>query len=71
MFYLIWYDDSTKKTPTQKIEAGCAAFSARFNRAPERVLVKEQVDVTGMSVEVLPTIGRDCFWLGPVEGVWL
>jgi len=71
MFYLIWYDDSTKKTPAQKIEAGCAAFRERFDRAPERVLVKEHVEIPSMPIEVLPTIGLNCFWLGPVEGVWL
>ena len=71
MFWLIWYDDSVKKTAAQKIEAGCAAFRERFNRTPERVLVKEQVEIPGMPIEVLPTIGQNCYWLGSVEGVWL
>jgi hypothetical protein len=71
MFWLIWYDDNPKKTAARKIEDGCAVFRERFKRSPERVLVKEQVEVPGLLVEVQSTIGQHCFWLGPVEGVWL
>lgn len=64
--YYGWFDDSPKKPVELKIEEAVDAFTRRFNRRPNVVLVNEAdvVEVHGVTVRKESFIRRDNFWVG-------
>jgi hypothetical protein len=68
--YLLWFDDSTKKSTEQKITEAIAAYKDKFRSAPNVVLVNEaeQVRVAGILVRAERYIRKSNFWIG-YEGV--
>ena len=72
--YLVWYDDDSRKSIGQKIEAAIAAYVGHFTRRPRVVLVHaaEQAGHPGVQVQSAPFVRRDHYWVGqdgpPVTG---
>jgi len=66
MSYLGWFDDNAKKTPDDKIAEAIAAYQARFQAAPNIVLVNaaDAVELEHISVRVESYIRRNNFWIG-------
>ncbi|MEN9935065.1 MAG: hypothetical protein RLZZ387_1644 [Chloroflexota bacterium] len=64
--YMMWFDDSAKKTATDKIEEAVAAYMRHFNARPNVVLVNEsdRVEVSGVRVRSESYVRRDNFWIG-------
>lgn len=70
--FLVWYDDNPKLSITRKIEEAMAAYSRRFNGVrPTLILVNEEemTDVAGVQVRSAPTVRRNTYWVGQVEGL--
>lgn len=71
MRYLMWYDDSTKKTTEQKIAEAIQTYKDKLHSQPNVVLVSEEdkgVVVAGMLVRPERYIRKSNFWVGD-EGV--
>ncbi len=66
MYYLVWYDESTKKSVAEKIQEAVAAYVARFATAPNLVLVNsaDQADVGGVLIRSERTVQPTTFWVG-------
>lgn len=66
MNYLVWYDESAKKSAAEKIQEAIAAYAARFATAPNLVLVNsvDQVEVGGVLVRSERTVQPNNFWVG-------
>lgn len=67
--FLMWYDDSPKRTIHQKISDAQDAFIRRFGQAPTVAMVNPldlNESVSG-NVLVRPTIGRYTVWVGIEE----
>ncbi len=64
--YLLWFDDTTRKTTPVKISEAMAAYERHFKQRPNLVLVheSEQVPVDGMVTRVEPFVRRNNFWIG-------
>lgn len=70
MLFLIWYDDTPKRAPAEKIRQGCARYMERYDVAPNVVLVNE-VDlcaVSGVEVRPLARIRPNNFHIGVDQG---
>ncbi|MDZ4717762.1 MAG: hypothetical protein SH847_04780 [Roseiflexaceae bacterium] len=70
MLYLVWYDESPKKTVVEKIGEAVAAYSARFPTVPANlVLVNpiDQVPYAGLVVRSERTVQPNNFWVGYQE----
>lgn len=69
MFFLMWYDDSPKKTAVEKIQEAVAAYAARFTIPPDLVLVNviDHADVEGVVVRSVCTVKPNNFWVGQTE----
>ncbi len=64
--YLMWYDDNPKISLLTKIEEAIHAYTRRFARAPNVVLVNQQ-DVTeyrDMAILGVAFVQRNNFWVG-------
>lgn len=64
--YMMWFDDSTKKTAAAKIEEAVAAYVRHFKSKPNTVLVN-QADleiVSGVQVRSANYVRRHNFWVG-------
>jgi hypothetical protein len=66
MNYLVWYDESAKKSPAEKIQEAIGAYVARFATAPTLVLVNsvDQADVSGVLIRSERTVQPNNFWVG-------
>jgi hypothetical protein len=66
MNYLVWYDESTKKSAAEKIQEAIAAYVARFATAPTLVLVNsaDQAAVGGVLIRSERTVQPNNFWVG-------
>jgi hypothetical protein len=66
MHYLVWYDESAKKTAAEKIQEAIGAYVARFAVAPNLVLVNsaDQAQVGGVLVRSERTVQPNNFWVG-------
>jgi len=66
MSYLGWFDDNAKKAPADKIAEAIAAYQARFQAAPNIVLVNaaDAVELEHICVRVESYIRRNNFWIG-------
>lgn len=65
--FLMWYDDSRKKTVTEKIAEALVAYEQRFHANPNLVLVNvAEVGDAPQSVKVrpLPYIQPSNFYVG-------
>ena len=64
--FLLWYDDTPRKTPDAKIDGAVAAYIDRFRTRPNVVLVNEadQVAIRGVTVRTVDYVRRDNFWVG-------
>ncbi|MCS6881778.1 MAG: hypothetical protein RMK84_07600 [Oscillochloridaceae bacterium] len=70
--FLVWYDDNPKLSIARKIEEAIAAYRRRFNGVrPTLILVNEEelTDVAGVQVRSAPTVRRNTYWVGQVEGL--
>ncbi|HWQ14849.1 MAG TPA: hypothetical protein VNL77_18765 [Roseiflexaceae bacterium] len=69
MDYLVWYDESTKKSVPEKIQEAIAAYVARFTTAPNLVLVNtaDQAEVGGVLIRSERTVQPNTFWVGRQE----
>ncbi|MFO7168385.1 MAG: hypothetical protein DIU80_010205 [Chloroflexota bacterium] len=66
MNYLVWYDESPKKSAAEKIQDAIAAYVARFATAPTLVLVNsaDHADVGGVVIRSERTVQPNNFWVG-------
>ncbi len=66
MNYLVWYDESAKKSAAEKIQEAIAAYVARFAIAPNLVLVNsaDQAQVDGVLIRSERTVQPNNFWVG-------
>jgi hypothetical protein len=66
MHYLVWYDESAKKSASEKIQEAIAAYITRFAIAPNLVLVNsaDQVAVDGVLIRSERTVQPNNFWVG-------
>jgi hypothetical protein len=64
--YLLWYDDSARKTTQIKIEEAISAYTDRFKTRPNVVLVNEadRADIKGILVRSEGYVRRNNFWVG-------
>ena len=64
--YLLWYDDSARKTTQIKIEEAISAYTHRFKARPNVVLVNEadRADIKVILVRSEGYIRRNNFWVG-------
>lgn len=69
MHYLVWYDESAKKSVPEKIQEAIAAYVARFATAPNLVLVNaaDQAEVSGVLIRSERTVQPNNFWVGMQE----
>jgi len=69
MHYLLWFDDTPRRTSADKIAAGIAAYRERFGTAPAVVLTHEdeRVDVGGVEVRSEGYVRRNNFWIGIID----
>lgn len=67
--FLGWFDDTRKKTPTEKIEEAVERYVAKFGKAPTLCLVNaaDAVAYAGLEVRVAPHISPNHFWVGEEE----
>ncbi|HWQ15768.1 MAG TPA: hypothetical protein VNL77_23405 [Roseiflexaceae bacterium] len=67
--YMMWFDDSAKKSAAVKIEEAVSAYVKHFNARPNVVLVNEsdRVEVAGVRVRSESYVRRDNFWVGYEE----
>jgi hypothetical protein len=66
MNYLVWYDESAKKSASEKIHEAIAAYVVRFATAPDLVLVNiaDQAEIGGVVVRSERTVQPNNFWVG-------
>lgn len=64
--YMMWFDDSAKKTSTDKIAEAVEAYMKHFRARPNVVLVNEaeRADVSGVHVRSASYVRRDNYWVG-------
>lgn len=64
--YMMWFDDNPKKSVSDKVREGAAAYEQRFHHAPLVVCVSptQAIITTPLQVQPLPTIQKDNFWFG-------
>jgi hypothetical protein len=80
--FLIWFEDSPKKTPALRLQESCAAFTAKFGQPATVVRVHPATPLpagavpAGLTVEVVRTVpvgqvwpGADCTPVGEAEVV--
>lgn len=67
--YMMWFDDSAKKTSNDKIAEAVEAYKKHFNARPNVVLVNEaeRADVSGVLVRSASYVRRDNYWVGYEE----
>ena len=66
MFFFVWYDDTPKKPAGEKLQEAIAAYTARFNSAPNLVLAhaNDQLGVVNVTVRYERTVQPNTLWLG-------
>jgi hypothetical protein len=66
MLYLVWYDADSVRTAGEKIQDASAAYTRRFNVAPNVVLVNvaDATGLTALEVRVERTVQPHHFWVG-------
>jgi hypothetical protein len=64
--YMMWFDDSIKKTSALKIEEAVEAYVRHFKAKPNVVLVNEaDVDqVKGLQIRSVNYVRRHNYWVG-------
>ncbi len=66
--FLMYYDDSAKRSIREKIAAAIAAYEARFNGTPDLVWVHAAVppdlQVDHIVIERRITVPPNTFWIG-------
>ncbi|NJR53038.1 MAG: hypothetical protein HC780_29255 [Leptolyngbyaceae cyanobacterium CSU_1_3] len=64
--YMMWFDDSMKKTAALKIEEAVEAYVRHFKSKPNIVLVNEaDLDqVQGLRIRSVGYVRRHNFWVG-------
>jgi hypothetical protein len=67
--FLGWYDDTPKKSVTDKIEEAVERFVAKFGETPNVCLVNSESVVEFAGLEVKPTtyVRPNHFWVGREE----
>jgi hypothetical protein len=67
--YLLWFDDTNRKTTPMKVLEAVAAYERHFKRRPNLVLMheSEQVPIDGMTTRVETFVRRNNFWIGHEE----
>ncbi len=67
--FLGWYDDTPKKSVTEKIEEAIERFVAKFGEAPNVCLVNAEnvVAIEGLEVKAAPYVRPNHFWIGREE----
>jgi hypothetical protein len=71
MSYLGWFDDNSKKTPTDKAKEAIAAFGLRFGYTPNVILVNAAdmpIELGGITVRSESYIRKSNFWVGFEDG---
>lgn len=66
MLFLVWYDDSSKTPVADKIQAGIAAYTRRFQAHPSLVLVNavDYMELPDILVRSARTVQPNTFWVG-------
>jgi hypothetical protein len=73
--YLMWFDDNPKVSPLRKIEEAIQAYTQRYQKTPNVVLVSEQdngiltdgaerVEHNGVEIRGSSMVRRNIFWVG-------
>lgn len=64
--FLMWFDDTPKRTQEDKIRAALAAHLQKFNQPATVVLVNpaEVVEVSGVVVRGVGTVAKNTVWAG-------
>ena len=66
MQFFVWYDDTPKKLPGDKLQEAIVAYVARFQIAPSLVLVNvaDKLELANVVVRCERTVQPNTFWLG-------
>jgi hypothetical protein len=66
MLFLVWYDASTQRSTTEKIQDALAAYGRRFTAAPDLVLVNavDMTELAAIEVRSERTVQPHHFWVG-------
>lgn len=66
MLFLVWYDADVRRSVAEKIQDALAAYTRRFNAAPNLVLVNAADLTTLAEIEVRGerTVQPHHFWVG-------
>lgn len=66
MLFLVWYDADIRRSVSEKIQDASAAYTKRFNAAPNLVLVNAADATTLPAIEVRSerTVQPHHFWVG-------
>jgi hypothetical protein len=66
MLYLVWYDADAQRPVGEKIREASAAYTRRFNVAPNLVLVNLADSTASAAIEVRAerTVQPHHFWVG-------
>lgn len=69
--YLAWFDADRKKPVATKIAEAHERYVAKFGRQPLVCLVNPEdvIPDAAITLRPLPSIGRNCFWIGSDEDV--
>ena len=64
--YMMWFDDSAKKTPSAKIEEAVAAYRAHFGTSPNVALVHadEVCEAASVTVRAASYVRKANYWIG-------
>lgn len=74
--YLMWFDDNPKVSPLRKIEEAIQAYTHRYRKTPNVVLVSERdnggilaegverVEHNGVEIRGSSMVRRNIFWVG-------
>lgn len=65
--YLMWYDDNPKIPLVNKVEAAIAAYTRRFRRDPNVVLMNEATpppEQEVIQIRGVPFVQPNNFWVG-------
>lgn len=67
--YLAWFDADRKKPVATKIAEAHERYVAKFGRQPLVCLVNPEDAIPDATITLrpLPSIGRNCFWIGSDE----
>lgn len=69
MNYMMWYDDSAKKPPAQKLTEAIAAYERHFKQRPTIALMHsaELITTEAIATRTEPYIRKYNYWIGVEE----